>query len=205
MKQAELLNPGSVPGQLRETITRFLRPQPDPFDTLRSVVASSTAAPLGGRMSTYRRLSRKQPEDFSRLRGLVSSQASAVVIVDTSGSMNDRETKERALQVIASGLKKLRQVKVVCADTRIRSSVKLQSVDRFEWVGGGGTSMDVALESVDRSDRPDSIILITDACTEWPHRPINARVVVALTQESAYRRSIPRWCKVVPLYQPAVG
>ena len=205
MKQAELLNPGSVPGQLRETIAQFLRPQPDPFETLRSVVASSAEAPLGGRMSTYRRLSRKQPEHLCRLRGLVTSQASAVVIVDTSGSMNDRETKERALQVIASGLRKLSRVKVVCADTRIRSSQRLHDTRHFEWVGGGGTSMDAALESVDRTDRPDNIVLITDACTDWPARQTRARVVVALTQDSSYRRSIPRWCRVVPLYQPTVG
>jgi hypothetical protein len=200
IKQAELLNPGSVPGQLKEAISGFLRPQPDPFEKLRSAVASSTAAPLGGRMQTYRRLNRKQPADVCRLRGYLSTQATAVVIVDTSGSMDDRETKMKALQVIADGLRKLTSVKVVCADTRIRSSTSLRSVQNFEWVGGGGTAMDVAIREVEKSDHPDSIVLITDAATAWPRRQPRARVVVALTEDNHYRQSIPGWCKTVPLF-----
>ena len=196
----EAQHPGTVPGFLKETIRHFLRPQPDPFEHLRSVVASATASPLGGRSATYRRLSRKQPADVARLRGLLSTQASAVVIVDTSGSMGDRETKERALEVVAKGLRKLRSVKVVCADTRICSSQRLTSVENFEWVGGGGTDMAAALEEVDKSDRPDSIVLITDAMTGWPRRQTRARVIVALTCDSCYRQEIPAWCKTVPLY-----
>jgi predicted metal-dependent peptidase len=193
-------HPGTVPGTLKEALGHLLRPQPDPFEHLRSVVASSTASPLGGRMATYRRLSRKQPHDVCRLRGQLTTQASAVVIVDTSGSMGDRETKEKALQVIASGLRKLRSVKVVCADTHIRNSCRLSDIKNFEWEGGGGTSMDVALAEVDKTDHPDSIVLITDAATEWPDRPTRARVIVALTHKDGYwSERIPRWCKTVPL------
>lgn len=200
IQKHELSQPGSVPGSLKESIKAFLRPQPDPFEQLRSTVATATASPLGGRMATYRRLSRKQPADLCRLRGQLTTQASAVVIVDTSGSMGDRETKERALEVIARGLRKLRSVKVVCADTHIRSSVKLQNIDQFEWVGGGGTSMDDAIEEVDKTDQPDSIVLITDAATEWPSRQPRARVIVALTHSDSYwRERIPRWAKTVPL------
>jgi hypothetical protein len=196
----ELSQPGSVPGSLKETIKAFLRPQPDPFEQLRSTVATATASPLGGRTATYRRLSRKQPADLCRMRGQLTTQASAVVIVDTSGSMGDRETKERALEVIARGLRKLKSVKVVCADTHIRNSVKLQNIDQFEWVGGGGTSMDAAIEAVDKTDKPDSIVLITDAATDWPARQPRARVIVALTHTDGYwRERIPRWCKTVPL------
>jgi predicted metal-dependent peptidase len=88
----------------------------------------------------------------------------------------------------------------VCADTHIRSSVKLQNIDQFEWVGGGGTSMDDAIEEVDKTDQPDSIVLITDAATEWPSRQPRARVIVALTHSDSYwRERIPRWAKTVPL------
>jgi hypothetical protein len=201
MRQAELLNPGSVPGNLLQKVVAFLRPQPDPFAALRAAVATSTASPIGGRVTTYRRMSRKQPPNVGRLRGLLSTQPSAVVIIDTSGSMGDRETKERALQVIADGLRKLKNVKVVCADTKIRSSQRLSSVDNFVWAGGGGTSMDVALDQVDKEDRPDSIVIVTDAATAWPHRQTRARVVVALTENSCYRSRIPSWCKVVPLFK----
>ena len=200
LARQEALQPGSVPGMLKEMVELQLHPQRDPFAHLKSVVASSTASPLGGRMQTYRRLSRKQPPDVCRLRGQLSTQATAVVIVDTSGSMGDRATKEKALQVIADGLKKLQRVKVVCADTHIRNSCMLKDVQNFEWEGGGGTDMARALREVDRDERPDSIVLITDAATDWPSRQTRAKVVVALTQESYYRQRIPRWCKTVPLY-----
>ena len=200
MAAHELKHPGSVPGTLKETIKSFLRPQRDPWAHLKSAVASQTAAPIGGRMATYRRLSRKQPADMCRLRGRLTTQASAVVIVDTSGSMGDRETKERALQVIADGLKKLRQVKVVCADTQIRSSKRLRDVSNFEWAGGGGTDMARALRDVDAGDKPDSIVLITDGMTDWPDRATRARVIVALTVDSHYREQVPAWCKMVPLF-----
>jgi predicted metal-dependent peptidase len=196
----EAIHPGSVPGVLKEAIRHLLRPQPDPFEQLRSVVASSTAAPLGGRMPTYRRLSRKQPAGMCRLRGQLSTASSAVVVIDTSGSMNDRETKERALQVIADGLRKLHSVKVVCADTQIRSSARLRDVNNFVWEGGGGTDMASVLSEVDHRDRPDSIVLVTDAATRWPPSQTRARVVVALTCDSSYRQQIPSWCKTVPLF-----
>ena len=115
--------------------------------------------------------------------------------------MGDRETKEKALQVISDGLKKLSQVKVVCADTRIRSSKRLSSLRNFEWVGGGGTCMDKAIEQVDAEDKPDAIILITDAATGWPQRQTRARVVVALTQDSGWRQGIPKWMRTVPLFK----
>lgn len=201
IRQANLLNPGSVPGNLIETIVQFLRPQPNPFDHLRSAVASSVAAPVGGRGATYRRPSRKQPDDACLLRGYETTQAHAVVIVDTSGSMHDKETKERALQVISDGLRKLKGVRVFCADTRIRSSATLQSATNFRWVGGGGTDMASVIEQVDRESRPDSIVVVTDAATRWPARQTRARVIVALTAASTYRRSIPSWMKVVPLFK----
>jgi predicted metal-dependent peptidase len=200
ISKQEAIHPGSVPGMLKEAIRHFLRPQPDPFEQLRSTVASSMAAALGGRMPTYRRLCRKQPTGLCRLRGQLSTAASAVVVVDTSGSMNDRDTKERALQVIADGLRKLQSVRVVCADTEIRNSVRLRDVRTFVWEGGGGTDMAGVLEEVDRRDRPDSIVLITDAATRWPSSQTRARVIVALTRDSFYRQQIPGWCRTVPLF-----
>lgn len=200
IQKHEASMPGSVPGMLKEHISQFLRPQRDPFAHLKSVVATCTQSPIGGRMQTYRRLSRKQPPDVCRLRGQLTTQASAVVIVDTSGSMGDRETKERALQVISDGLRKLRSVKVVCADTHIRSSTRLQDAKNFEWVGGGGTDMARALQDVDKQDHPDSIVLITDAMTGWPDRQTRAKVVVAVTCDSYFVSQIPAWMKTVPLF-----
>ena len=199
----ESSHPGSVPGTLIEALKCKLRPQPDPFDQLRSAVCTSVASPVGGRDFSHRRRSRKQPpeENAPLLHGRITVQPHAVVIVDTSASMLGSETKAKALSVIGQGLRKLYRVKVFCADMKVRSNKVVSGTDRFEWYGGGGTDMDAAIAEVDRSDHPDSIILVTDAETQWHNKKPRARVVVAYTGKvgSSWHHNIPKWCRVVPL------
>lgn len=201
--EIESSRPGTVPGTLVEALKQKLRPQPDPFDQLRSAVCTSVASPVGGREFSHRRLSRKQPpgDDQPLLHGRICTQPHAVVIVDTSGSMMGKETKAKALSVIGQGLRKLHRVKVYCADTHVRSNKMVATTDRFEWHGGGGTNMAKVIEDVDRKDKPDSIILITDAETDWCSRAPRARVVVAYTGRpgSPWHVGIPKWCRTVVL------
>ncbi len=199
----ESSNPGSVPGTIKEALKCKLRPQPDPFDQLRSAVCTSVASPVGGRDFSHRRRSRKQPPDDNvpLLHGRITVQPHAVVIVDTSGSMLGSETKAKALSVIGQGIRKLSRVKVFCADTHVRSNDMVATTSTFEWCGGGGTDMARAIEEVDRTDKPDSIILVTDAETDWPQRKPHARVVVAYTGQPGthWHQSIPRWCRTITL------
>lgn len=199
----EAAHPGSVPGTLKETLNCKLRPQPDPFDQLRSAVCTSVASPVGGRDFSHRRRSRKQPpeDDAPLLHGRITTQPHAVVVVDTSASMLSSDAKAKALSVIAQGLRKLTRVKVYCADYRVQSNKIVSGTTRFEWCGGGGTDMSAALEQVDRADNPDSIILVTDAETHWHSKKPRARVVVAYTGKvgSSWHHNIPKWCRVVPL------
>ncbi|NBV87909.1 MAG: hypothetical protein EBR88_00065 [Betaproteobacteria bacterium] len=194
---------GSVPGNLREHIRNKLVPQPDPFDQLRSLVCSAVASPVGGRDYSHRRRSRKQPpgDDVPLLHGRITTMCKAVVIVDTSGSMTSRPLQARAMSVIAQGLQKYGRIKVYCADTVLRSHATVSCIDRFEWHGGGGTDMAAAMASVDKQDKPDAIVLVTDAITEWPAVPTRARSVVAYigSVHSPHYRRIPKWCRKVAL------
>jgi predicted metal-dependent peptidase len=135
------------------------------------------------------------------LHGRITVQPHAVVIVDTSGSMCDAETQAKALNVIGQGLRKLSRVRVYCADTHVRSNKLVATTRTFDWAGGGGTDMARAIAEVDRSEKPDSIILVTDAETGWPAAKSRARVVVAYTGKvgSPYHQRIPSWCRVVAL------
>jgi predicted metal-dependent peptidase len=199
----EQSHPGTVPGNIKAALRQKLRPQPDPFDQLRSAVCTSVASPVGGRDFSRRRRSRKQPlsEDAPLLHGRITVQPHVVVIVDTSGSMMNRDTMARALAVIGQGIRKLSRVKVFCADTHVRSHASVATTKTFDWCGGGGTNMARAIEEVDRTDKPDSIILITDAETGWPDKKPHARVVVAYTGSvgSSWHQRIPSWCRTVAL------
>jgi predicted metal-dependent peptidase len=191
---------GSVPGAIKTAIGGKLRPVSDPWSQLRSAVATSVAAPVGGRESTYRRVSRKQHPDMMRLRGSYYTQPSAVVVLDTSGSMCNGDDQAKALSCIAAGLRKLARFKVICGDTRIASRKDVSAIKQVDWAGGGGTDMAAILERVDKEDRPDSIVLVTDCETGWPARATRARVVVACTStsDSAFNQ-VPRWCRKVRL------
>jgi predicted metal-dependent peptidase len=161
------------------------------------------ASPVGGRDFSHRRRSRKQPpdENVPLLHGRITTHPHAVVIIDTSASMLGSDTKAKALSVIGQGVRKLSRVKVFCADTRVRSNDMVATTTKFEWCGGGGTDMARAIEEVDRKDKPDSIILVTDAETVWPTSKPHARVVVAFTGTpgSHWHQNIPRWCRTIPL------
>ena len=135
------------------------------------------------------------------LHGRIPTLCKAVVIVDTSGSMSSRPLQARAMSVIAQGLQKYGRIKVYCADTHLRSHSTVSRIDRFEWHGGGGTDMAAALTRVDKQDKPDAIVLVTDAVTGWPSIPTRARVVVACTESprDPHYRSIPKWCRKVSL------
>jgi predicted metal-dependent peptidase len=116
----------------------------------------------------------------------------AVIVLDTSGSMLDAETEAKALTVVASGLRRLRSVRVIGGDTNITSNKQVSSLKQLEWLGGGGTSMKTVLEAVDKEHRPDAIVLITDGETDWPER-LRAKLVVALTQTMP----APSWATAV--------
>jgi predicted metal-dependent peptidase len=205
VEKYEQENPGSVPGTIKAAVKARLHPTPDPFAQLRSAVCTSVASPVGGRDFTHRRRSKKQPpgDDQPLLHGRITVQPHAVVIVDTSASMMTTDIQARALSVIAQGLRKLGRVKVYCADTKVQSHATVSNATRFDWHGGGGTDMATALMEVDKSDHPDSIILITDAETYWSSDKPHARVVVAYTgkKDSSWHKAIPSWCRTVPLKQ----
>ena len=183
---------GNVPGAIRKALGNKLRPQPDPFDCLRAACARAVSSPVGAPDYTYRRISRRQVEGQPRLKGVQKLTPNAVIVLDTSGSMLDAETEAKALTVVASGLRRLRSVRVIGGDTNITSNKQVSSLKQLEWLGGGGTSMKTVLESVDKEHRPDAIVLITDGETDWPER-LRAKLVVALTQPMP----APSWATAV--------
>jgi predicted metal-dependent peptidase len=190
--KCEAIGWGNVPGSIRKALGNKLRPQPDPFDVLRAACARAVSSPIGAPDYTYRRISRRQVEGQPRLKGVQKLTPNAVIVLDTSGSMLDAETEAKALTVVASGLRRLRSVRVIGGDMNITSNKQVSSLKQLEWLGGGGTSMKTVLEAVDREHRPDAIVLITDGDTDWPEK-LRAKLVVALTRENY----APEWATAI--------
>jgi predicted metal-dependent peptidase len=195
--EAETAAPGSVPGCLKAAVNLRLRPQADPFDVLRATVARAIASPVGAPDYTLRKFSRRQQADGPRLRGIKTETPNCVVILDTSGSMLGGDRVTRAMDVIAKAVRRLRSVKVVCFDARLHDRKMVTSMGQFKWEGGGGTDMGRAIEEVDKADRPDAIVLVTDLETDWPQRQPRARVVVAAVDAKEYwLERVPGWVKL---------
>ena len=196
IEEAEQSSPGSVPGCLKDAVGLRLRPQADPLDVLRATVARAIASPVGAPDYTLRKFSRRQQADGPRLRGVKKEMPNVVVILDTSGSMHG-DRVEKAMGVIAKAVSRLKSVKVVSYDADLHGRKAVTSMAAFSWEGGGGTNMGKAIEQVDKEDRPDAIVLVTDLETPWPERMPRARVVVAAVDSKPYwLERVPGWVKL---------
>lgn len=191
---------GSGAGQIREALKARLRPLPDPFDQLKHVVSKSIASPVGMPNMTYRKWPRRTLPGKARLRGVEKLQPEAVVLLDTSGSMLQCSVKEKALAIIAKGISRLQNPRIVCCDGAIQSARRVCNMSHFTWDGGGGTDMAAGLVHVDEKYEPDTIVIITDGITDWPRKPTRAKVVCALCRPEWAAR-IPKWITVVHLYR----
>jgi predicted metal-dependent peptidase len=176
---------GTIPGCLKETIRRKLRPQPNPWESLRATVAMAATNPRGAKDYTYQRINRRQfaMPSAPRLKGSQKFAPNAVVIIDTSGSMTT-QCKVKCLQVVAQGLQAVGQFPVICGDTRVQSDSKVAALkEEFEMPGGGGTDMRVLIEYAEKKYKPNVIVIGTDGGTPWPNKPTKAQLIIALTQE----------------------
>ena len=177
---------GTIPGCLKETIRRKLRPQPNPWDMLRASIAKAAVNPRGARDFTYQRVNRRQfaMPNAPRLKGDRKYAPKAVVVIDTSGSMTT-ECKRKCIEVMAQGLQAVGEFHVIFGDTRVQADVKFSRLqNEVEMPGGGGTDMRTLLEYAEKTHKPDVIVLATDGGTPWPVVPTKAQLIVALTQET---------------------
>lgn len=196
------LNPmvGSGAGNIRQTLKARLHPMPDPFDQLKQAVARSIASPVGTPELSYRKWPRRTLPGKARLRGVQRFQPEATILLDTSGSMLDSEVQKKALAIVAKGISRLQNPRIVCCDGAIQSAKRVANMNNFSWDGGGGTDMAAGLVYVDTKYKPDSIVIITDGITGWPRQPTRARVICALCRPEWASR-VPKWITTVHLYR----
>jgi len=190
---------GSGAGTLKAELNVRLRPQPDPFDQLKSIVGQFTAAPIGVDEPTYRKRSRRQECDDLPIPGILKMAPECVIIVDTSGSMGNPKVSDRAaraMTAIAQGLRRCQNPRVIAWDGNLQSDKRVSSIRQFQWQGGGGTSMDEAVVMVDQKYRPDAIVLVTDCGTAWPDKPTRSRLIVAMVDKYS---TPPKWARSVDL------
>lgn len=99
------------------------------------------------------------------------------IVLDTSGSVN--ETLLRNFLRECKNILKTSKVKVGCFDTKFygfQELRKLSDIDNLEFVGGGGTDFDVAVNAFSR--RVENKIIFTDGEADMPYKSLNAIWIV---------------------------
>lgn len=112
----------------------------------------------------------------------------AGLIVDTSGSMSDRDMA-LALGAIKGVLKACGEdgIQVISADADVHNVQQVYSASKVSLLGGGGTDMCIPMEhfgDMPKHKRPNVVVVVSDAYTPWPEKsPGNISWVFLLTND----------------------
>jgi len=184
---------GDVPGYLTRFAQQKLRPKVDPFKALHAAVKYAVTTTSGRGDYTWRKLPRRSPPGGLRLPSPIKPVPRATVIVDTSGSMGQKDLA-KALGVVEQGLRSVPAggIRVLAGDTCVQSAQKVFRAEQVELAGGGGTDMGkLIVQAAEERPAPDAIVVVTDGWTPWPKQKVKPHVVACLTEDGA-----PQCCKV---------
>jgi len=197
LKQASK-EPGSVPAGLLRSAEAILKPRVDWRSVLRAKVGKAVMDLTARERPTYHRPHRRQGALVNvLLPGAYGLKPEVAVVIDTSGSMGERELGQ-ALGELKALLRHYRPT-VYTVDAEVHAAQKVFSLDQIRLLGGGGTDMGRGIERA-VEDGHDLVVVLTDGYTPWPDKPPRATVVVGLIHEKeGDPPEAPPWAKVVPI------
>ncbi len=192
---------GEIPAHWVRWAEEKLSPKVDWRRELASAVRKALASAQGAADYTYRRPSRRQAVYREVVMpSLYWPIPEVAVVVDTSGSMSDRQLSQALAEVagVLRGLGNRTAVQVLAVDAAVQACRRVFRPEQVELIGGGGTDMGLGLEAAVRPEagrpRPEVVVVITDGHTPWPERPPeSARVIVALVGDG----ESPAWAKTI--------
>ncbi len=189
-------NQGNIPDELMRWARDKLEPKVDWRRVLRAAVQGALAWTAGMSDYTYRKPNRRHSVlgEFI-LPSLQEPLPIVAVVVDTSGSMSERELSQ-ALAEVSGVLRQVRQVTVLSVDCAVHHVQRVFRAEQVQLLGGGGTDMGRGIHAaMQLKPMPNVIVVITDGYTDWPEKPPpRTRVVVALTNRE---KSAPAWARTV--------
>jgi predicted metal-dependent peptidase len=194
------LGAGTVGGGWARWAEALLRPQLDWRTLLGAAVRSAVAAVRGNADYSYQRPSRRRIPRVV-LPAMQRPVPRVAIVIDTSGSVDDDQLVVAWTEVHGC-LRRLGArrdlLSVYAADVDLHKLSGTPS-KRIELLGGGGTDMGAAVETVlHASPKPDLVVVITDGFTPWPEkRPVRPIIVVLLPTEWGTPEPPPAWAKVI--------
>jgi predicted metal-dependent peptidase len=198
---------GTVPGWLERWARERLKSKVDWRRVLTAYIRRACGEVQGAMDYTYQKLGRRSSAlpDFV-LPALRAPNPQIAVVVDTSGSMSEKELSQ-ALAEIAAVLESggRRGVTVLSCDAAVHTTQKVFKAADVKLGGGGGTDMTIGIQAaIDLKPQPHVVILVTDGETPYPAAPTKVPLIVALTQAKPGYATPPSWAKVV-IVEPEGG
>jgi predicted metal-dependent peptidase len=175
---------GTEPGDALRWANKLLEPRIAWEPLLSGAVRRAVGWVHGRTDPTYARPSRRQCSSPSVvLPGLRRPLPAVAMVVDTSGSVDDR-LLGRAMGEVDGALRSLgirgEGVTVLSCDAAVHTVARVRRARDAQLGGGGGTDMRVGLTAAgELRPRPDLVVVFTDGYTPWPDTPPTGAAVVA--------------------------
>jgi predicted metal-dependent peptidase len=190
--------PGSVPAGILRAAEAILKPRVDWKSVLRAKVGKAIVDLNARERPTYHRPHRRQGALGNvLLPGAYGLKPEVAVVIDTSGSMGEKELGQ-ALGELKALLRHHRPT-VYTVDAEVHTAQKVFSLEQVRLLGGGGTDMGLGIEKA-VEDGHELVVVLTDGYTPWPEKPPRATVVVGLIHPKGEEPpKAPPWAKAVPI------
>jgi len=177
---------GKVPEELERLVNELLKPKVD----WRAIIRKDLSGFLGSKYRySWKRMSKKQPGLLPG-RKRVGSKGDALILVDTSGSIGERELQQFVTEAFAVAKAAGRDVLVIPWDARAYEPIEIKRNEDVKNVkvrlkGGGGTVILPALKAAERYMRPTTKVVIL---SDWDISDIRSAEVQAWLKK--YRSQI---------------
>lgn len=192
---------GQGSGAWQQVAKDILDPRVDPATIVMREVRKAVEFTSGQGDYSYRRPSRRWPcRDILRPSN-VQPIPRITVIVDTSGSMDQRDLG-LCLGMIAKVLHSFRirdGIRVICGDENATVDAKTFDPKNVRLDGGGGTDMGKLIaHAAELRPTPQLILVCTDGETPWGNDP-GIPVVACVTRNITSFHPIPEWIKSIDI------
>tara|TARA_R110002051_G_scaffold25034_1_gene61472 strand:+ start:667 stop:1944 length:1278 start_codon:yes stop_codon:yes gene_type:complete len=202
VQEAEKEKPGSQPADIVAWAGEVLTPPKlDWRDLLRQYVAESRDKTVGATDYSFSRTNRRMSaicSDFV-LPSLYEPAIEPAVVIDSSGSMSDRDLKEIFAEVDGVLQTTASQMFVVTGDTQIRFADYVCSVSDVKIKGRGGTNMRPLLARA-VEETPNCVIVLTDGYFSFPpEETMNGIPLIVCLVGDNSDHYCPKWVSVIKL------
>ena len=190
---------GNRGSALSKWADEVLRPKVDVVAQIQRFVRTGLARATGTGGRSYRRPRRYKPHPDIELPQNRQRVPRVTVIIDTSGSMDKRDTGlalgtiERLMKAYQSRGK----LTVLAGDTDVGEVSFANKVREIVLAGGGGTHMGrIIKKAVDVEPKPDAIVVLTDGHTPWCE-DVGVPTFAVITDGCV--DEVPKWIKTLDI------